>query len=324
LGELLAHNPSILLFRDELTGFLRTLDRQGHESDRGFYLECWNGLGSYYYDRIGRGTIYIPNVCVSLFGGIQPGPLGRYLRAAATGEDADGFVSRFQVLVYPDPPAEFRNVDRWPDSVARNRAYELFKEAETLDPLQRGCSFDTERGVAYLGFDNTGQEFFDQWRAELETRPRSGDETPLMPAHLAKYRGFMPALALLFHLADHLLDAGPIPPVTRYAAERSAAWCEFFEAHARRIYQSAYDGDLEAAQALGERIKQSLPNPFTFRQVAQKGWAGLGTVEDVRRAVGQLEDRSCVKVEEIPPGPAGGRPSEVVWIHPMILGGQAF
>ena len=67
-----------MYFRDELVGFFRTMDRQGHESDRGFYLETWNGLGSFIYDRIGRGTVIIPNVCLSIFGTIQPGPLARY------------------------------------------------------------------------------------------------------------------------------------------------------------------------------------------------------------------------------------------------------
>jgi hypothetical protein len=39
LGELLNQNPQgLLVFRDELTGFLRTLDREGHEGDRAFYL----------------------------------------------------------------------------------------------------------------------------------------------------------------------------------------------------------------------------------------------------------------------------------------------
>jgi hypothetical protein len=37
LGEILAENSNgVLTFRDELTGFLRTLDREGHENDRGF------------------------------------------------------------------------------------------------------------------------------------------------------------------------------------------------------------------------------------------------------------------------------------------------
>jgi hypothetical protein len=35
------------------------LDRQGHENDRGSYLESWNGYGSYDYHRIGRGSLLI-------------------------------------------------------------------------------------------------------------------------------------------------------------------------------------------------------------------------------------------------------------------------
>ncbi len=48
LGELLNHNPrGLLLVRDELVGLLRTLDKQGHENDRAFYLESWAGAGAF-------------------------------------------------------------------------------------------------------------------------------------------------------------------------------------------------------------------------------------------------------------------------------------
>src|SRR5215831_18286773 len=60
LGELLNQNRNgLLLFRDELAGFLRTMDREGHESDRAFYCEAWNGNNAFTYDRIGRGTLHI-------------------------------------------------------------------------------------------------------------------------------------------------------------------------------------------------------------------------------------------------------------------------
>src|SRR5215217_48391 len=43
LGELLNENPNgLMVFRDELVGFLRSLDRYGREGDRQFYLEAWN------------------------------------------------------------------------------------------------------------------------------------------------------------------------------------------------------------------------------------------------------------------------------------------
>ncbi len=67
IGEIVKHNPrGILIFRDELTGFLKTLDKEGRESDKGFYLKSWNENGRFTYDRIGRGTIDIEAASVSI------------------------------------------------------------------------------------------------------------------------------------------------------------------------------------------------------------------------------------------------------------------
>ncbi len=100
LGEMLVENPNgLTVLRDELTGLLNTLKREGHESDKGFLLECWNGTGSFTFDRIARGTQYIPAACLALFGTIQPGPLARYMQGTISGNEADGFIPRFQVLV---------------------------------------------------------------------------------------------------------------------------------------------------------------------------------------------------------------------------------
>ncbi|MBA2442523.1 MAG: DUF3987 domain-containing protein, partial [Rubrobacter sp.] len=106
LCELLIANPQgILVHRDELSGWLRSLDKQGRESDRSLYLEAWNGTGSYEVDRIGRGSLYVPALCVSILGGIQPGPLGSYVWEATQGaEGNDGLLQRFQLLVWPDSP----------------------------------------------------------------------------------------------------------------------------------------------------------------------------------------------------------------------------
>jgi len=69
LGELLNHHPNgLLLFRDELSGWFHTMDRPGHENDRAFYCEAWNGTSAYTYDRIGRGTVHIRAACLSVLG----------------------------------------------------------------------------------------------------------------------------------------------------------------------------------------------------------------------------------------------------------------
>jgi putative DNA primase/helicase len=317
LGEILAANPQgLTLFRDELVGFLKSLDRQGHESDRGFILECWNGTGSFTFDRIQRGKIHIPAACLSIFGTIQPGPLARYLRGALSGDEADGFIPRFQIMVYPDPPAEFALVDRYPETAAKNVAYGAFQAIDSTMLVE--CQFDEERGIPYINFSDEAQEFFDEWRIGLENRLRSGAINGIMAMHLAKYRSLMPSLALIFHVID-MCARNWLSPVSIHAAGLAAAWCELLEAHARRIYQSASDGDIDVAMTLAERIQQSLPNPFTIRDVQRKGWSGLSSNEEVRRAIDFLEDRNWVRVVQIPSSnPKGGRPFEQVWIHPDL------
>jgi hypothetical protein len=67
LGEILHDNKNgILIFRDELFGFLMNLEKKGHEGDRALFLESWGGQSSYTFDRIGRGTVHIERLCISI------------------------------------------------------------------------------------------------------------------------------------------------------------------------------------------------------------------------------------------------------------------
>jgi hypothetical protein len=324
LGDLMAqpeNSNGLTVFRDELVGLFRNLDQRGHESDRSFYLEAWNGAGSFTFDRIGRGTLHIPHACLSLFGGIQPGPLAAYLRASMSGEDCDGFIPRFQVMVYPDPHRDFINVDRWPDAEAKERAITVFRALDRLDPVARGCAIDGESDIPFLRFDDEAQSLFDEWRGELEYRLRSKSLSPLMSTHLSKYRSLMPSLALIFQLVESY-EEPRFKPVSLQAAETAVSWCKRLEGHASRIYHATEEGDTNVAVRLAGQLKDSLPNPFTYRHVVKKGWSGLATVEEVRRAVGVLEDRNWVQAIEPAKMARGGRPTVSVWVHPKLRPGS--
>jgi hypothetical protein len=56
------------------------LSRTGQRGS--FYLESWNGTGSFDVDRIGRGSLHVPALCLSILGSIQPGPLSSYVYQA--------------------------------------------------------------------------------------------------------------------------------------------------------------------------------------------------------------------------------------------------
>lgn len=315
LGELLAANPAgVLVFRDELTGWLRSLDREGREGDRSFYLEAWNGTGAYTYDRIGRGTLHIEAATVSVLGGIQPGPLAAYVReAAGDGRGADGLLQRFQLLAWPDDPADWRNVDRWPDTDAKNAAFEVFERMAGLDPLAVGGRDDD--GLPYLRFDPAAQEAFDEWRQDLEVRLRNG-EPEAIEAHLSKYRSLVPSLALLCHLADQPHGG----PVTLTAMLRAADWCEYLEAHARRLYAQGLGADYSAAHALAARIRRGdVPDGSTPRDIYRSGWANLDK-DATYRGLEALADCGWLSLEDVPTGKGGGRPSAVIRLNPKREG----
>ena len=136
LGELLAENPNgLLLVRDELSGLLRELDNEEHAGDRAKYLEMWDGKGELTYDRIGRGTVRVPSNTLSILGGIQPDVVTPYVREAVRGGTGnDGLLQRIQLFVWPDVSKEWRNVDEWPDTEAKNQAFAVFEYLDKLTP----------------------------------------------------------------------------------------------------------------------------------------------------------------------------------------------
>ena len=321
LGVLLNLNPrGLLLFRDELSGFLRTMEREGHENDRAFYCEAWNGTGSYVYDRIGRGTLHIEAACVSVLGGIQPLPLAAYLREAFRNGQDDGLIQRFQLMVYPDISPTWRNVDRRPDSEARHRVVNLFQALDCLESTEL-AAHQEDPELPFLRFTPEAQERFDAWRAMLEQRLRTDDEHPVLISHLAKYRSLCPSLALLFHLID-CIDAGRGGPVSLTALERAVAWCDYLEPHARRVYEGVLAPGRLVAAAMAKRLAAGdLDSPFTVRDVLRKGWAGLNASDEIVAALDLLKDLNWVRREPVR-NSTGGRPTVCYHVNPLARGAK--
>jgi hypothetical protein len=322
LGEVLIENPQgILVHRDEASGWLGNLKKQGREGDRSFYMEGWNGSGSYEVDRIGRGSLYIPAVCLSFLGGIQPGPLSSYVwEATHGGSGDDGLLQRFQLLVWPDPSSRWSNVDRRPDAESKRRAYEVFRKLDSLSAEEFGATSADEDSIPAVRFTPQAQSHFDAFREELEARLLSGDLSPHLEAHLAKYRSLMPSLALLFAAVDYVDGEAEPGAVGAESALRAWAWCEYLESHARRLYAAAEDPDLERARALLKRIRSGdVEDGATARSVYRHQWSRLTTPKEVAGALDVLEAYGWVRVEITK---TGGRPTARIRLHPTLIGGR--
>lgn len=313
LHQTMSENPAgILVIRDELTGWWSQLDRAGREGERAFCLQAWNGDTGHTIDRIGRGTIHVEACCMSMLGGIQPGRLRSYMvDALEDGPSNDGLIQRFQLLVWPDTAPDWNYVDRAPDAASEEQAARVFRKLVELN---------TEN-PARLRFATDAQELFIEWLAELEAKIRGDELHPALISHLSKYRSLMPSLAVLFHLAEAAARGEDSDTVSLHHTQQAAAWCDYLESHARRVYSCIVTPQLRAARELADKIKHRKVGTerfFSCRDVYLKGWSGLDSPEAVKQAAEVLQDAGWVRDLSTESGPFGGRPSNRYEVNPGV------
>jgi hypothetical protein len=307
LHKLLTDNPfGLMIVRDEIMALILSFVAKDHQADKDFLLEAWSGTGSFTMDRIGRGMIHVPKLGVVLFGATQPGRFQQVVAAAVErGTFQDGFFPRFQLLVWPDETPNWEYVDEPADPTVEERVREVFRRAINLsddEPLE--CRFDVD-----------AQALFEQFLERLEYRIRRQETNNVIRECLGKYRSLMPAVALLLQVAEDP-DTNEIP---LHRARRAELWCQFLESHIRRAYSCVMGGVKHPTQVLADRIRAgALGSQFSVRQVYLHDWAGLTSADAVRAALQELEEADWVRRVTLPPGPQGGRPSEVYEVNPKI------
>ena len=316
MHELLSqNNRGLLIFRDELMGLLASWDKEGHESDRSFYLEAWNGYGSKTTDRIGRGTIYTKNLCLSLLGTTQPSKLLSYFQKTLAGIENDGLIQRFQLLIYPDEINEWKLVDKTPNDRASQQVSDIMVKLAHLDFTQHGALLDPQSETPYFHFDLQAQELFYEWLTEHEHKLRNDQDEPLIIEHLAKYRKLMPSLALIFHLID-IASGKNSKAISLECVEQAAGWCAYLEGHARRIYSMALNTSHQAARNLARKIEAGeLKGQFDMREIYRKQWSFLKTKEEVELACDVLEESGWIKETTLS---ENGRSKQLYLIHPQL------
>jgi hypothetical protein len=151
------------------------------------------------------------------------------------------------------------------------------------------------------------------WRTFLDNHLRELVSVDFLTVPTATFR----VLYVLIVLAPGSCVGG----VGLEAARLAAAWSCFLFEHARRVYGFIYDADVIAARSLARHISRgALPDPFTRRQIAQKGWSGLTSVRDVGGPLEILRDLNWIWPVTIRSGEEGGRPKTEYFTNPKAKG----
>jgi len=314
---ILEQNPQgILLYRDEISGWLETMYKSGREGDREFFLESWNGDNPYSMDRISRGSTFVQGLCLSALGGLQPSKFSSYVEAVSKGgKSDDGLLQRFQILLFPERRKKWNLIDRKPDVEAIEKMEDIVTKIDQI-PLPKQEGNKVKR--VEIHFSETAQLLANRWHQDLEERLIAGGFSPILECHLAKYRGLMPKLALIFSMVETLAKEGTRPEfVEEDAVQLSIRWCAFLEKHACKAYGEYLEPELVSGRKLLEKIKAGTVKDYDrCRDLYRRGWKGLTTAEEFDSAVKVLTEYGWIRTEVI--NPPTGRSSEVIRLHPSL------
>lgn len=290
----------VLQFRDELSGFFASMNKQGREQERALFLEGFNASGlPYTQERIGRDKVVLESVHLNILGAIQPKVLLPILHDRESGRADDGLFERFQLAVWPDDGrAEYTDISVSPES--KDIVNGLFCRVAKLAEDEHHC----------FNFTPEAQELWDKWSENFYSlvEKLSYAEQSIE----IKYPAMVAKLALVLQVAingEKDFDASLVgkAQVDQEALRMAFNWLRYLRSHSRKIRSLTQgEGDASVNSLLANLSK--FGGSFTKQQLNQKCWKGLTNRNDRDRALMELENKGYIKLVS--------EPQKMYLVHP--------
>ena len=321
LSLLLQTNPKgITVERDELAPFITNMNREENAEARGFFNAAWDGTLGFSFHRVSREKVRLERVCVALCGMMQPKLLDELIaRMLAEPMQNDGFLQRFQLLVYPDSYPEWTPPEQQ-EAVNQNALENSVKVFKQLDALER---YDSSGNLEprLLRFSSEAQAEFNAWHDALECciRPGGGLETDTaFKSWYAKTKSLCVSLAAIFHLCNLTQTSSnwgdDLEPISFEALGMALDWCDFLTQHARKIYALELNPEHAAAHSIARLIVEGkITHGQRMREAKRSSRSVRSSVIDY--GLTTLEHLGWLKVVEVQ---TDGRSAEEIHLHPEL------
>jgi putative DNA primase/helicase len=295
----------LLLFRDELSGWLSSMDRYNSGGDRPFWLEAYGGR-PYTVDRkASPEPIIVDHLSVSVLGGTQPDKLESLLVHA----DDDGLLARF-LIVFPDPVPLSR-----PHAEIDNKRLQI-----ALEKLRKIPAKSDDHGNPHtvtIPFSDAAADVFQDFRKEC--RIWEGEATGLLRGHVGKLPGLALRVAcVLAHLDWADEEEAGFPD--RIEVNHVGRACHFVGEHCRQHAFRAYGNlkppeEIRNARRIAEIISQKRPDRLTIRNIQRLDLAGMQTAKLIEAAFKVLEQADWVRRDT---ESTAGRPRVFYVVNPKL------
>ncbi len=202
LVELHQENPnSVGVFKDELAGWFKDMNKYREGSDLEFWLSTWSGK-AISLNRKTAKSAFVDKPLVSVLGGIQPSILNSFY----TEDNKDnGFMDRM-LLSYPD-----LSIEKWNDKEMNYDTIQWYYDSiisfyETIKHKVVEFNEDGDINPKIAVLKEDAKKEWVRVFNEYSAIQNSDEENEYMKSMLPKQKSYLPRFALLVNTLDYFFD----------------------------------------------------------------------------------------------------------------------
>lgn len=295
----------LLLFRDEVSGWLSSMDRYGGGGDREFWLEAFGGR-SFPVDRKSNPQpLIVDHLSICVLGSTQPEKLEHMVLQSAD----DGLLSRF-LIAYPDPIPLSRPTKR-PD---QNFPLQVLQRLLSLEP---NAAQDGSKTPHIIEFEEAAREALHSFRQDCRTW--EGEAEGKMKSHIGKLPGLAVRVSLILALLDCATDdfAPDLEVISeQHIARATLLVGSYMKAHMERVLAtSSVPKERQAANKIGSIIRREHLLELSTRDIQRRGLAGLRSASEIGPAIEVLLAADWLRAK---PQNGKGRPNRQFFVNPRV------
>jgi hypothetical protein len=224
------------VFKDELAGWLKDMNKYREGSDLEFWLSTWSGK-SVNLNRLTRKGSFVEKPFIPVLGGIQPSIFNSFY----TDENKDnGFMDRM-LLCYPDLKVDHYNENEISDDILV-----WYKELiiSFYDTIKGIINRDEEFSIITLTA-KFSPEAKTEWKRifnEMTDVQNNEEENEYLKSMFPKQKSYIPRFACLIHVFDEFMsDGGNTLLVSKESVLKAEKLSKYFIATAKKIKINAVD-----------------------------------------------------------------------------------
>lgn len=227
---------SVGVFKDELAGWLKDMNKYREGSDLEFWLSTWSGK-SVNLNRLTRAGSFVEKPFIPVLGGIQPSIFNTFY----TDENKDnGFMDRM-LLCYPD-----LKIDKYNDNEISDDTLSWYKEIviSFYDTIKGVIKRDDEGDILPLTA-KFSEDAKIEWKRifnEMTDVQNDENENEYLKSMFPKQKSYIPRFACLIHVFDEFFtEGGNTLLISKESLLKAEKLSKYFIATAKKIKINSAD-----------------------------------------------------------------------------------